>query len=577
MLKLKQRALVSTCALIMGTTAFASDALAHRDQLTYAKGDIFGGGQAASAPETRQTFDCYAKPTDLIIAGNPPTFVTIAPFDYTGTPPQDCSTTHITTTETTYYVSAGAGTGVLATFAHDPTLYGHIDQGNSQYFPSVQFGQSTTSLGSTDVGVYNSGGTETQGSKSVNIGSPNQVSCTSGSTNPYPNPLQCYGPLVQFPFGVTPIVFAYNAVYKKVLNNDNSETDYSFNVKNPRGDGSGGLRLSAATYCKIYNGQITNWNDSAITADNGGQSLVDPNDPDNFSVTLQIVGRSDSSGATSIFSRHLANVCAGLSGNQYTTGASTLPASLQGPTYNVSNPNYPPVSGETPGKFTLAPNNSGVAQYVAFTATPGGSNSSNCSDGKACIQLGRITYSGSDYVLPYVAESQQNNYNLNSTTLQNSTGNWEDPTGSTAQAAYSSIQPPQSNKKGNYCSSCLNWGHRNDPSAWVQSTSPTAPIANPSNSGAYPIVGTVNWITYTCFATAAHWKSLDGVMKYVDRQPINTDKQKGILAAAGMAPMSNQWKNAIAGTFVANGSGLGLNIEPVGAAGVCSTAGIVGG
>lgn len=575
MRKLKQRALISACAIAAGTLFLASAAPAQ----TYGKSDIFGGGASVPAPYARQTFDCYANSTDLIITGNPPTFVAESPFDYTGTPAQNCATQHITTKETTYYASASAGLGILTLFSHDPTLYGFINQQNNQYFPSIQYAMSTTSLVSTDASVYNNGGIETQGKSSINIASPNQLSCTSGSKNPYPNPLQCYGPLVQFPFGITPIVFAYNSTYKKVVNSDGLETDYHFNLKYPRGDGSGGLRLSATTYCKIFNGQITNWNDPALTADNGGQSLQDPTDPEypNFSLTLQIVGRSDSSGATTILSRHLANVCAGLSGNQYTTGASTLPSSLVGPTYNVSNPNYPPVSGETPGKFTIAPNNSGVAQYVAFTATPGGSNSSNCTDGAACIQLGRITYSGTDYVLPYVAQTQENQYNLNSTTLQNSSANWEDPSASTAQAAYSPILPPQSNSKGKYCASCLNFGHRNDPTAWVQSTSPTAAIADPTSSGAYPIVGTANWIAYQCYASANQTKSLTGVMRYIDEQPINTDNKKGILASAGMAPMSKGWRLAIQDTFVTNGARLGLNIAPVGSAGTCSTAGLVGG
>ena len=573
MLTLRQRVLLSSCALIAGTSLLAQEAPAQ----TYKKGDIFGGGASVPAPFARQTFDCYALPTDLIIAGSPPSFQQIAPFNYNGNPPQNCANTHIVNKETIYYVSASAGTGILATFAHDPKLYGFINQGNNAYFPSIQFGMSTTSLVSTDVGVYNNGGTETQGKSSITIGAPGAVNCTSGSTNPYPNPLQCYGPLVQFPFAITPIVFAYNSVYKKVLNNDNSETDYHFNLKFARSDGSGGLRLSPTTYCKVFNGQITNWNDPALTADNGGQSLKDPSDPDNFSVPLQIVGRSDSSGATSILSRHLANVCANVSGNQYTTGSSTLPSSLLGPTYNTSNPNYPPVSGETLGKFTLAPNNSGVAQYVAVTATPGGSNQSNCYDGAEFIQLGRITYSGTDYVLPYVAETGDNDYDLNSATLQNSSGNWEDPLASTAQAAYNPILPPQSSNKGKYCASCLNFGMRNDPTAWVQSTSPNALIANPGDSGAYPIVGTANWIAYQCYKSSNQEGTLAGVMRYIDLQAINKDAKKGILASAGLAPMGKQWEVAIQTTFVTNKDGLGLNIAKAGAAGACSANGIVGG
>ena len=176
---------------------------------------------------------------------------------------------------------------------------------------------------------------------------------------------------------VDPLAIAYDPAYEKVLNQDNSVTTYHFNIHYPRTDNSGGLHLDPTTYCKIFNGQITNWNDPALKMLNGNISLADPADPQkaSFSVPLQIVGRGDSAGATLILTRHLANVCASLiSGNQYADGSSTLPSSLLGPTYNVSNPNYPGVAGETPGKFTLVAGMPGTAQYTAFTASPGGSN-----------------------------------------------------------------------------------------------------------------------------------------------------------------------------------------------------------
>ncbi|HEX4160221.1 MAG TPA: substrate-binding domain-containing protein [Rhizomicrobium sp.] len=579
MLKLRNLALATACTWIAGAMAFAPEASAQ----TYTRYDIFGGGASVPAPYARQTFDCYANPADLIIAGSPPQFDPIAPFDYTGKPPQNCATQHITKNGTIWYVSTSAGPGILSVFGHDPTFYGYVNQQQTQYFPSVQFALSTTPLGTTDVGVYNNGGTETQGKTTITVAAPGALASCAGIQNGvYPNPLQCFGPLIQFPFAITPIAFAYNSIYEKWVNSSGQETDYHFNIQYKRQDGSGGLRLSPTTYCEIFNGGITNWNDPALTADNGGVSLQDPNDKASpFSVPLQIVGRSDSSGATSIFTRHLANVCAGISGNQYTTGVSTLPASLQGPTYNVNNPNYPAVAGETAGKFTLAPNNSGVAQYTAFTAVPSTSLASNCtySGAVACIQLGRITYSGTDYVLPYVADTQLNTYNLNSTTLENFSGQWEDPTPDTAQTAYSVIQPPQSNSKnGKYCPSCTNFGMRSDPTAWVQSNSPNVPIADPTTSGAYPVVGTANWLTYTCYASKNQEKSLFGVVKYVSNAAINYDENKGILSAAGLAPLSKVWRNAIKSSFLSDQDklGLGFGIAQV-TAGACSQKGVVGG
>jgi len=575
MLKLKHRIMATACVAIAGAAGFAPGAIAQ----TYNPGDIFGGGASLPAPYLRQTFDCYGIPTQLIIKGTPPQFETITPFDYTGSPPFNCATQHIVSNATVYYVSATSGTGILTVFAHDPTLLGYVNQSQTEYFPSVQFGYSETPLSDTDVGIYNNGGTETQGKSSVTVGTPGQYTCGNPAPN-YANPLQCFGPLVQFPFSVDPVVFAYNSTYEKVLNADNSETDYHFNIKHPRADGSGGLRLSQTTYCKIFNGQITNWNDPAITADNSKKSLEDPKDPTppaSWSVPLQIVGRADSAGATTVFTRHLAAACAALTGNQYTTGTSTLPASLQGPTYNSSNPNYPSVPGETPGKYTLATLNTGIAQYVAFTATPGGSNPSNCTLGVACIQLGRIGYIGNDFVLPYVLETQANTYNLNSATLENVSNQWEAPTPTTVTAAFKPIQPPQSNANGTYCANCLSWGVRTDPADWVQGSTPASVLANPMTKGSYPIVGTANWLGYQCYASPNQTTTVTKVNNFINNNKVNWNAKLGILASAGLAPLPAQWRTAIQQTFVTNTSGLNLNIVQAGTAGACSVAGVVGG
>jgi phosphate transport system substrate-binding protein len=583
MLSLRNLALASACVWIAGAGAFTPEAIAQSQGKTVKNYDIYGGGASLVANYARQTFDCYANPTDLIVQGSPPQFQAIAPFDYTGNPSQNCATQHITTNGTIWLTSVSSGTSILSTFGHDPTLLGFIDQQDTQYYPSVQYGFSATPLGSTDVSVYNNGGTEVQGSSTITVAAPGGSCATSN--NPYPNPSWCYGPLIQFPFAISPVVIAYNSAYEKWVDSKGNETDYHLNIQNTRQDGSGGLRLSPATYCKIFNGQVTNWNDPTLKSDNGGVSLEDPNDPASasaWSVPLQIVGRADSSGATSIFTRHLANVCAGLSGNQYTTGTSTLPSSLRGPTYNVTNPNYPSVSGEQLGKYTLTTLNSGLAQYLAFTAVPSTNLPSNCintpTNAAACIALGRIAYSSTDYVLPYVSDLQLNNYNLQTATLENASGQWEEATPTAAVAAYSVIQPPQSNSKnGKYCPTCTNFGLRTDPTAWVQSNSPSVPIANPTTSGAYPIVGTTNWLLYTCYSGKFQEKTLFGVLKYISLEPINYDLNKGILAAAGLAPLSKVWRGAIKGTFVSNTDGLNLQIEPKGTGPVCSAGNIVGG
>ena len=196
-----------------------------------------------------------------------------------------------------------------------------------------------------------------------------------------------------------------------------------------------------------------------------------------------------------------------------------------------------------------------------------------------CIVQGRLGYVGPDYVLPYVTSTQTNPYNLFSATLQNSHGNWEDPTPAGALAAFGSIQPPQSNKNGTYCPSCLNWGMRNDPSAWVQGLSPTSVLANPTAKTAYPMVGTTNLLGYTCYSTADAKRktTLVDMQLYMNKAAINTDPTAGILASAGLSPLPKEWRGAIYSTFVANTDGLGLNFATVGTAGACSVSGVIGG
>jgi phosphate transport system substrate-binding protein len=57
------------------------------------------------------------------------------------------------------------------------------------------------------------------------------------------------------------------------------------------------LKLTASTIAKIFKGDVTNWNDPAITADNGSAG---PNKP------IQVFVRSDSSGTSNVFSSYLA-------------------------------------------------------------------------------------------------------------------------------------------------------------------------------------------------------------------------------------------------------------------------------
>jgi phosphate transport system substrate-binding protein len=586
--------LATACVALMGAAAYAPSASAagncagqtncNGGPYKFGKNDVYGGGSSLVSPYWRQTADCEGLPADLIINTSPPTHVDETFFNYTGSPPQNCATDHLRNV-TIWYIQTGSGTGIKGVYSHDPKQYGFVNAGATQYFPEVFYGLSDAGLASSDVTIYNSGGSTPE--QGLYFATPGAQACNTGTgtqANPYSNPAQCYGPMVQFPFSVDPVALTYAPVYEQILNANNSVTSYKFNIQYPRSDNSGGLRLDQTTYCKIFNGQITNWNDPAIKADNGGVSLEDPNDPTSagsWSVPLIPVGRSDSSGTTSIFTRHLAAACAAVPGNLYTTGATTLAGAgagaIVGNTYNTSNPNFPGV--DQTGKITIASGSSGVAQYVAFTATPTGSNS-NCTvpaGALGCITQGRIAYIGPDYVLPYVLSTNTNSYGLNSATLKNLSNQWEEPTPAGASTAFAAVSPPQSNKNGTYNAGNTSFGYRNDPSAWVQGLAPSSLLANPTLKNSYPIVGSTNVLAYTCYARSQNRNTLVNMLNFVNNAKINVDNTGGILATAGLAPLPKAWATAIKQTFLSDPNGLGLEIEPVGTGTACKTSGVVGG
>jgi phosphate transport system substrate-binding protein len=99
----------------------------------------------------------------------------------------------------------------------------------------------------------------------------------AGSDSPIPATEQSKVPagktVLYFPVQIGPIAIAYNL------------------------SGVTGLKLDATTLAKIFQGQITTWNDPAIKALNSGANL--PSTP----ITLAV--RSDSSGTTANFSKYL--------------------------------------------------------------------------------------------------------------------------------------------------------------------------------------------------------------------------------------------------------------------------------
>ena len=556
---------------LMLTSAICATSAIGAGAANAAVADVFGGGASLPAPYARSAADCYGVKMDLInaaaVGATTPSLVTLADFNYTGAVPFDCAASTVNSNARIFYSSTGSGRGIQAFGSHDPLFFGDIDPNTSgiQTQGSVSYALSETAVSAAQVGFYNNGGLFTTGVTVVAAGA------TPG-VGQYANPKEKYGNMIQYPFLIAPVTIAYDPVYKKVRQADGSIKEYKFNLFRSLVRSSGGLRLNQDTYCKIFNGQITNWNDPALKALNNNYSLKDPTDPVsnvNFSVPLQIAGRSDSSGTTSLWTRHLAAACASQTPNAYADSTSTLPASLQGVVYDKATANTTPAG--TPGLYVRAAGNDGVAKYIDFTAEP------TMTTGNTVIQ-GRMGYVGPDFTLPAAAVTLANNYNLHTASLQNASGAFVAPTPDSAVASFGTRLPPDSTSKGVYDPASLDSRSRTNPADWVEGASKTSALANPTAAKGYPIVGTSNILLYTCYASSSQFSALIGYLKWYNTSPVVSDSTLGILANSGFAPMPVAWRTAINDTFFTNKSGLGLYMTTKGRAGSgCTASGIVGG
>jgi ABC-type phosphate transport system substrate-binding protein len=554
MLKLHHYLLASASLALVGYAGLASEAAAATcagkpncslgaKAYTFGANDIFGGGSTLIGPYWNQMANCYGAASDLVIQTaslTAPSAVDTQYFIYTGTPKQTCQTTQIDNTRTVWYINAGSGNGIGSFYGHDTHVkFGEVNTNGPQFFPEEIYSNSDSGLSDTpDVACYNNGSC----TEKVSIGAPG-TACAS--TSPYPVPAQCYGPLIQVPVSVDDVALLFNPVYEKVIAPGLKEVDYKFRTAT--------IKLSRSTVCGIFGGTITNWNDPAITKDNvtSLKSTADPTPVASWSVPLIPVGRTDGSGTTSIVTRHLAAYC----GNpNYTIGTTTLPAGVTGPAWNGVN-EYPG-AGDIAGKITTATGSTGVAYYTAFTTPPNGFGN-KCSAGTVlpsgyaggdCIQQGRLGYAGADYSALYNKTSRAVTVSLGAVQLQNKAGSYRavGPTG--AIAAFTVAGAPPSGAA------------ESDPANWVEGLSASVPLADPTGTGSYPLVGTTETFLYQCYASAGTTATVLGMETFVYTNHTNTDSKLGILAKVGLAPLPTAWLTAVKNAFL-TGDGQGLQIS----------------
>ena len=187
--------------------------------------NTYGSGNTLFAPYLRQAEDCYGNPTALVIQGantHSPTTRTITPFDYTGTPPFNCATTHVDASLQLNTIQTGSGTGIKAVYSHDPvTFWGDTVPPGEQ-----QHALSDRQLGDVGDSARRRRRDDLQ-QRRVEQGVTFTASPGAGQ---YPIPQPLYGNLIQYPMLIAPLALAYDSVYKKVRNADGSITSYHFNI-----------------------------------------------------------------------------------------------------------------------------------------------------------------------------------------------------------------------------------------------------------------------------------------------------------------------------------------------------------
>jgi phosphate transport system substrate-binding protein len=532
--------------MLLAATAVSGSAHAATSLLTPVQ--VYGGGASLPASYVRQTQDCFGDKTNLLernsgITGGVAQADFVPALPTALIPPNwailnfaNCAIATVATSGVQLnYISTGSGRGISTFATNNPTNYAPFNPGTTAY-PTVHYAFSETSLNAAEAAAINLG-------TAVAVGNVPVVT-TPHNTN--------FGRMIQIPALIAAVTISFDPVYKKVRNADGTVTEYKFNINATAArKPTGGLKISRVELCKIFNGEITNWNQLRNAPLNvAAVSLKDPADPAAFSVPLQIVGRNDNSGTSSLWTRHLASVCGGsianglapatapivtVPANAYLNSTPAMPATLQGVVYNKANPNTP-VAGEVLGKYTRADGSDGVAKYLDFTSAPG------ATPGDTIVQ-GRIGYLGPDYVLPAATTTGTNAFQLVTADLQNRkvsvAGVFINPTPAATTAAFTGLVPPVA-------------ADRAKPEAWVQAADKNVPLADPAAAAAYPAAGTSNILTYSCFKDANVRRAFATYLEFYYSSPTvisATATKPGILASSGLSALPTAWLTAIRNTF----------------------------
>lgn len=477
-MKLSRFYMIAACA---GTALSSIPAYANVPLPTV---ELRGAGASTVAEIVPRIGNCIGRPAagQNLLGSNDGSLTSIAPGAFNPTTPTaanpalDCATQEIQPNTELKYLSVGSGAGraywrsfSTAALTGAPNAINPFAGGVGvpSGWQNVQFAYSEGPISTGDLATYNS---------------------TANSA------VNKAGPAIQIPTLVVGIAIAYKPAYG-VKQTGTGPVDLTFNVRSPQsinGVVAGGLRLSRSAYCKIFNGEITNWNDAALTALNSNTPLFNTANDSAARWTaegapIRLVGRADNSGGTDVFTRAMAAQCGGLVAvNKFVRAAAALPYApggtinirtlLPASAYNPTNTSstafagsvqslgglvYDRVSSQicmwdevntttrqcdisvkgtltntpTPGLFMVADTSGGVAEAIE-----GGGNNTLIATSDPTIRLnGKLGYIGADFVRPSPGRT------LFAAALQRGTSTaYVMPSAANATAAFgTTVLPPQ--------------------------------------------------------------------------------------------------------------------------------------
>lgn len=578
--------------LLMATAMFAVSGATANAQVQYPAAELRGMGASSIAVILPREMNCLGPLTPNLVGDSNGSALNLSAegsYTPTGGTAFNCVTEHVQPAIGGKYISTGSGAGRTA-FRSISTVAALPGTSATNKFPTA-FGVSATAWANPHFIMTDS-----------------PLSASDLSTYAGNAVTKSTGAAIQVPFYVLPVAIAYNPVYgRKVA----ESTDLKFNVGTPvlGYDGTtvaGGLRMTKQVYCAIFNGYITNWNDARITAlnvkvvakKNTFPTLMDANDSTTRwnadGVPIRLIGRLDNSGTTDIFTRHLSAACGGgimgaSRNNLYLNPAQALPynpssginlstsgsykTSIAAGTAFAGTTNL--ISGaiftagvlssgtEALGRFAVANLSDGVAAAVEAAA-----DNASASDANTLLN-GKVGYVGADYVRPSLSQT------LHSAALEvGNSSQTKKPlflmaTAGNATTAFGTlITPPESDKSGKYVPGGL--FSRSNPADWYEALyAGTSTLANAPVG--YPITGTTQLVTGTCFSAAAERNALVaymtaslGRLTFGDNAATQADRKKqlpfmftgtavktlGFKAQMGIAPLPKAWATALLETYL---------------------------